>query len=147
MVEKWYTFNGCECFVHRDKVGKVSRKNYGNEVYSGFICPDHKTRVAQRITYCVDCKEMLFSEKQGYPPIRCTKHAEEQREKMNEKEEVRRKEKSKKGRAVLYDKKDKLRGEYCTGYYACYADREKPKCFKCNRFIPIFKNVDPAKWR
>lgn len=145
-IDRWYTFKGCQCTRYYKSLKTVWHKKYGEEEYSGYICPGHKTRVEERITYCVDCWRKIISEPKGSPPIRCTKHAKIQKEKVLKKKIDKRCKAQKKGGAIQYNKKDKNRGEYCTEVKLCYAGRAKPKCFTCMMFIPVFKNVDPAKW-
>ena len=152
MIEKWFYFS-CGCTYHQDDVKQINKlKLPDGRLYTGKRCPIHKYGIKQqRITKCVDCgKEIYDSGTDGSPAIRCKEHRAIQEQKVKDSEKKNRNARIKKRRKTprldaTYLKKQMVRGEYCKDISNCIDEKQFPACLDCDKFYPVFENVDPGR--
>lgn len=132
--EPIYIFQcGCEIpesKVERKRMSGLNRTLCGKEEHYG------SAWLTKRKGWCIFCGSEFYFKNSGKMPETCENHRRSYNKNRTKK---------KKAPAQRTYKKP-LRGTYCNKLKDCYK-KPSPPCDGCEKFEPIFENVDPERFR
>jgi len=129
----------CNCEVDENDIITISTMSSKGSSTKQKVCPVHKGRIFERSTICAECGERFYFSKFGKKASRCLEHRKSHHKK-HVKEKMREKYQGKTCHVAHW------RGDYCKVFEGCSITNDLI-CDTCNRFIGIFKGVDPLKTR